>query len=463
MIKPISKNIIPELLGIALVSSMCVALRLPMGERIVSPAVVITIFVMLLLAIIGSLSGFRSPVIRIKPALIVAWYTLVILSGVMTYSNNLRVPYGQHILSLVLEYLIYLFLFFLVFVGFGHRSMNKEIYVGLIIGILLNVIWAYIELISWKAFRVAISTLLFGRLFNIGRNWTILLNGNEIRVSGLNWDPAFLGILLAASLAWVVRDCRGTRRIFFAVILAIIFFFSGSRTGMVACVATVFLDYLITGRKTWNSIVSNIAILIALFILVAITVNLVSSASVNSPYLNRLNVFNSNGISISSFRRIEYYKKAPYLLVRSGNPLTILFGYGPGMAGKAINDAPEISQLLRMESLRGLSWEPESTIVSVLLNFGVIGLCVFGMMQLSLVSMTLELSKADRRYRLAYFMSVVYIFGGIFYRFHFTLMFELLAIFISSDYSRMKNSLIPGRICCCDRESTLALESRGLP
>lgn len=238
---------------------------------------------------------------------------------------------------------------------------------GIIITILIQFIWCFIQIIARDVYGIDINTLVFRDFLSMVSEASQIKFG-VVSISGLAWHPINLAPILI--IAYCIFN-----KVYYKIIIFILAIITNNSTvliGVVVCFSLDFIFGIKDKRKIHRRIKYQSLLFIFLLVLVGGVILIktdIISRSINSfIYLyQRLNGDFYDGGSTAA--HIRYYTSIPEMFNIS-SLYKILFGYGEGCSGYLMG-------ILYNQYTHLSSWAMESDIVNILISNGVIGFLLF--------------------------------------------------------------------------------------
>ena len=304
----------------------------------------------------------------------------------------------------------------LLAIAFLKKANLKEynsFFLGYKISLVINFIYAGIELLLLLVFNVQINQFLFFAL-----NITDVTNVAEFgRISGLIWDPFLLGIFCATSF-FIFKS--KIAKIYILVIL----FFSGSRSGQVGfLIALIYYYYplFINERKV-----------ILAFLIVFLVIPFLPAFIENTRFFDITNATISEG----EMRRREYYTFIPKIWASDENPLRFFLGGAPLYTGARFYYA-NVDSVTRRTIARN-DWAIESDWSGILLGRGIIGFLYYLYIFLMII--------LNQKCRILTAMSIAILFSGIGYNYSLAIFINFILFFASSFHLRLENKNLKSEV-----------------
>lgn len=315
------------------------------------------------------------------------WYVVCSIStmiGLLRYNIDTQfVGYT----SALLNYLVQIIVFYIpIMILVAHYNNKKKLLDSfsriLILTCRIHMLWALAQFVLYNMFSFDLNKTVFVELLGgLGRtNWTNFLwdyGFPVLRISGLNYDGAFLGYIL---LLGVTFDSKKILKLAYSVTILV----SMQRSALMGLILIVIYHLCIKIKK--NEIKINLNKMIKSATLVVIAVVVIALAFKQVPVLNdylnkflaRFDFFGGlDDASVSSSRHILYL---PYAIktIFEINPIVFLFGIGPRASGVAfVLNASNLKDLVLSATMYTKAWAAECDFAEVLLGTGVFGAIMY--------------------------------------------------------------------------------------
>jgi hypothetical protein len=338
-----------------------------------------------------------------------ALYLLIINED--KYSNNILIgKYFIFIFSLFLagtysnEFFIHnltasvsIFLMAITFLRKTNIIEAYSFFSGYKISLIINFIYAGLELIFLLFFKIRLNQMLLPFLGFIDKQ-DVSLYG---RISGLLWDPFLLGVFCATGFFIFKNNCL-------KIYLLILLYYSGSRSGQVGLLMAIiyyYCKYFFSYRRA-----------VLLFFAVIIFAILVPR------FIDFDRGF--RGTSKLGDRRIEYVTFIPKIWQVDSSPLNILLGGAPWYSGARFYFSKLKSDI--NDTSINEKWVIESDWSGVILGRGIIGLFYYLYIFLMII-----LNQKNRKIKA---ISLAIFFAGIGYNYDLAIFINYILFFSSSFY-----------------------------
>lgn len=253
------------------------------------------------------------------------------------------------------------------------KNYNSILLRGLLVGAILNIVWATIDAGLFYIFGVSISNIVFrkyGLTHDVAYNTVslILNNGTMIRSAGFNFDPAHLGFLVPFVIGY--GSIRKKYTLIIVGMLGILA--SASTTALLCSIIVILFSYKLKRIK-----ISSKTIFLMLCIFVLLIILFVSNGSLANTIRYAFDLFKNRVTSTyidngSENIRVQYLKYLPIAILELG-PM-ILFGTGFGTASYGYcNNSFTMSAM----DISNYPYDMENTYIAYLLDTGILGFVVF--------------------------------------------------------------------------------------
>jgi hypothetical protein len=270
-------------------------------------------------------------------------------------------------------------------------------FLGYKISLIVNFIYAGLELILLLFFKISLNQMLLP-LLGFSDKQDVSLYG---RISGLLWDPYLLGIFCATAFFLFKNN-------YIKIYLLILLYYSGSRSGQVGLLIAIIYYY----SKFFFSYRRVVLIFFAATILAFLTPRFID--------FNR----GFHGTSKLGSRRIEYVTFIPKIWQVDSTPLNIFLGGAPWYSGARFY----FSRLKSYTNNTSTNerWVIESDWSGAILGRGIVGfLCYF------YVFLMIVLNQKNRKLKA---ISLTMFFAGIGYNYELAIFINYILFFSSSFY-----------------------------
>lgn len=305
---------------------------------------------------------------------IIAWLIMALVSslfGWLYFQNNSLWKNAS------ISYVSKLLIFILFAVIWCNQRCLKEntrnILNGLLVGCILNLIWTVIDGIGFYIFGISINNIVF-RSYALSQNIrygtiSLIVNG-LIRASGFNYDPAHIGFIAPAMIAYAIYKKKGW--LFVLSVFAI--FCSASTTALVCSLIIVIFNFKrikLNGlfKKSNKSVVAKLLVIILILILIIISFDFIGG--IVEKFISR--IFNTYGKLNSNDPRLIYWTQFFNAVFFAG--FRCITGTGFGTASYAYVFDNNI--LSRLGSANFFPYDMEMTYFSYFFDLGVFGLTVY--------------------------------------------------------------------------------------
>lgn len=310
--------------------------------------------------------------------MMIGWYVITIFSCMLSflYSVNLD-GFTSKIMNLIIQIVI-MYIPITLLIG-KTENIGKKFIDCIVITAKINTAWALVQFICWYGMRIDINDLIFNGVLKgvLGTRWTCWMyetGSLAIRVSGFNYDTAYLSVLLIFGVIFEKKWLWKTT--FLAVS-----FLTMSRSGII----TVSLFYLfllvkvvcrkkINYRKLLYSILGG-------GIIVGLSVYLISSNTyvqyqINLVFQRMINI--TSGGTVGTTRHILYPIAALKVWFNDYNIIQKIFGIGPRVGGAGFAISTSLNNFIGLtDYMNSSAWAVECDIAEILLGNGVLGMMIY--------------------------------------------------------------------------------------
>lgn len=312
------------------------------------------------------------------------WYLICILSCLISlFRSNIGQEFKGYY-SNSINYLIQIVVFYIPLVLLMAAYKEKGLLINkfknaLIITCRIQMIWALLQFILYTGLNYDLNQqILVNMLGGLGREtWTNFLwnySTPVLRISGLNYDGAFLGYFLLIGLIF------DSKKMFKVAYLAVILI-SMQRSALLGAivVAIYFMTNRVNNLHKHTNIKPIIKYAILSFILAIIFFVVLNKVTIVNDYFTKfMDRFDflqgsSSNMSMSSLRHLLY---PPYAIrtLFSIDPGVFLIGIGPRSSGVALTlNISNLSSLVLNPNMYVNAWAIECDFAEILLGSGVIG------------------------------------------------------------------------------------------
>lgn len=303
------------------------------------------------------------------------------------------------------------------------RSKRRLRYVryiakGLLLGIIINVVWCIVDAVIFYSLGYSITNQLFSsyieaKEIRYGMVSLITSGGGQIRCSGLNYDPANIGIFTPILTMYSLKSQKKI-----LLVLSFLSVFASVSILALVGIVLIFAVHLLSYKKFTKS-------LITIFISIGILFVLVST---NSKLSERMSKAVSNRIEMKedvsglgdTNRNVYFAEFFPMILE---NPMYLIIGTGFNTASYAYKE----TEYLKNSSL--WPYDPECTYISFFFDCGLIGFSFFVLLLCTLYKKFNMLMHLNINYITLLYSAIV---GTIiaFWGYHYTLYSVAMLIII---------------------------------
>lgn len=327
-------------------------------------------FVCLFFAAVNN--GFRGKIGK-NTGLFLIWLIMAVCSSFFGWLYFKTAPAWR---ETSLFYLTRIAMYF-VFAVLWSKQRNGKIFVGyvlkgLVIGCTLNMAWAVIDAVGYYSFGISVNNFVFKQyaIDNGTRFGTVslIING-MIRAGGFNDDPAHIGFIAPAMIAYSIHKKNG-----WLFLLATASIFASASTTALLCSVIVMIICakrilkLITKKNVLRILICLPIILLVLLLIPNLYAKLFYAVQ---KFINRIfstygNIGNSGERSVYLF---EFFKAITIAGVMC------LFGTGLGTASYAYVFDPDI--LKQLGEIYNYPYDMEMTYIAYFFDLGIFGFTVY--------------------------------------------------------------------------------------
>lgn len=276
----------------------------------------------------------------------------------------------------VILYFVQIIIFYIPLIFLIQNSKSKELIYVKFISIIklvckIHAIWGVFQFLIFTVFKYNINNsiaFLYGgstpyALINLGSL------GVFLRPSGLNFDPAYFGIILVIG---VIFESKKIWKLFYLICA----FLAMSRSSiLVICLLFIF-PYII-GRRKIKLSKSNIAIFLGCCLVIVLLFSFPATRNQINALLSRFNFKTEiNSQDQGTMRHLLYIPKSILVLFTQYNPLQVIIGFGPRQSGTIIAHSGVMNDYL-LDSMFSTSWIIECDVADLLLGYGLIGFVLY--------------------------------------------------------------------------------------
>ena len=306
----------------------------------------------------------------------ILWIGLSLLSCLFGYLYFIGEPLWQkQAVGCIPKILIYLFFYLLLRKDSNRFIYVKYILVGVIIGAAINCCWAMIDAIIYYLQGISITNELF-RSYILAADMKYeelsLIREPFIRSSGLNGDPANIGMLAPILAAYALYSKKSL-----LYVLSIGAVFASVSIVALASIFIITVIYLVSNLKNLKR---------GIIVLLVAPIFIIPIMSLNDD-LSKL-MFEAVRMRLESKQdavegndkdnaRLVYW--VDFLPAAASHPTFLLIGTGYGTASRAYNDLGFVTEGGKFP------YDPEQTYCSTYFNCGLIGFMAFILLYIMLI------------------------------------------------------------------------------
>ena len=343
--------------------------------------------------------------------------------------------------SKLVSYAVQLLICYIPIALFLWSSKNRENYFkcfqkSVVTVCRIHCIWALVQFISYSLYSFDLNSFVFTNLLHgaLGGKWTSWSweNGTlALRVTGLNYDSAYLAIILIFGFIFDKR--KAFRVLYFAAAVL-----SMSRTGIFTMTLAFVVDLYnknslktIDSKKIFKMVVS-IGVISLVFLYLY---NTLESVQYQVDYaMSRVADINSSEKSESTVLHQKYIPYSLLFYLSYLNPIQKLIGVGPRVAGIVFaENESNYSAIVLNQTQQYTAWPIECDFAEVLLGYGILGFILY-------YGILYDIYKGGNKQLRLFSISMVVM--GIMYDYVEMTFFQLALIFILSIKESKKSSTI---------------------
>ncbi len=365
------------LLLLAMFSTMPIV-GIPIGNQVIS-GFMILLPITLLLLIIRGIHFDRAVSSSEKNFLL--FFSFSIFSafwGATFFLGELN--YSAIILNMAFKTSLYIFIGSLFFLARFKEFEIKALMIGLLIGAILNLIWATIDAIIFYSYGYSINNEVFAYYANTYGDTNIrygmlsLIVPTGIRAAGFNYDPAHIGML--APFVFAFSYLYEKKWLLFLVVCSILA--SQSMTALVSCLMILIILNFLSFKNFIPTLFFSILILLIILVIYQTSFG----ESIQNFWERANSKVGTNGETDRDVYNFMLYKAIV------ANPAGLLCGTGFGSASYAFYKAG----LIRSNVL----FDPENTYVAYLFDTGIVGLFLYFKLLYGIIKMGYEKYKKSK-------------------------------------------------------------------
>ncbi len=314
-------------------------------------------------------------------------YILFCLTAVLSCLFALLRPYGNltgytssQIVTCIQNLCFYIPIYLVIN---RDQELITELRQAFVITYRVQVVWALVQYICWSFFNFDLNNFVLVDMFGgLGRNsWTMTSNlgtasqaNIALRLSGLNYDGAFLGLII---LVGIVLD----KSLVFKIIGISVIFVSMQRSSLVGlcALAVGYIAHSFANGKFKVKVSASTFIIIVLSVILVVYCLLFVDEIQNRivTLISRFDFTASlTGTDSGTLRHILYIPES-FILLFSISPLIFLFGVGPKSSGIIFLFSNNSLSDILIDSMKASTWSIESDIAAVVAGMGYVGLILY--------------------------------------------------------------------------------------
>lgn len=357
-----------------------------------------------------------------------------IISLIAPYADNIEGYISRSVFYAIQMVILFIPMLFLL----SGSKRKEEILVYTIDSVILtsriNIIIVFWELASFFIVNTSFTDSLLGFLYSIDNASALIYLpglGVFLRPTGLNIDPAYLGIILVfgflfeKNIVWKIMS--------FAAAAC-----SMSRSTILIMATIAILDYIKkNGIRKINPKYIAISFLCVTVFAYAI-LKIPSLSSQITGILSRLHLGNEmKSEDVGTMRHLLYIPKSIEVFLFQYNPIQQLIGFGPRLSGTIIAHAKVMNEYLNPDMFN-TAWSIECDIAELLLGYGIVGFllyyfCIFRLRKIK--------GYGTHLFLVFFLYSIMYDISASTYAQFILMIFMTCALFISSRTRRDINDV----------------------
>lgn len=268
-----------------------------------------------------------------------AWGIFSGICGMLYYNNMDSKAFATVAMSQIPKIVMYIVMIIIIY---NSNLSKKYILKGLIIGCIINVVWASIDALLFYLFKISITNIIFQQFININNvrfgQISIILNGGGYRSSGLNTDPANIGFFAPIVFYYGLKKNNKI-----LVVIALLSELASMSTTSLVCTVLVGFIYIFEKKKSRiHKSISMKTIVISIISIIVIGIFVVKFDDVLikqlNKFLTRIDTVYVDGLTENN--RVYYIKNFIYACKQENIRLLTGTGYltaSHGYIGTEIN------------------------------------------------------------------------------------------------------------------------------
>ena len=295
-----------------------------------------------------------------------------IFSLVAPYVSNIEGYVSNSVFYAIQMMLLFIPMLFLLSGSNTKDDLLKYTIDAIVLTSRINIVVVCLELISFFVVDVSLTNKILGLIYGLDNAAALIYLpglGVFLRPTGLNMDPAYLGIIVVFGFLFEKNSVWKIMG-FVAVVCAM------SRSSIIIMLAVAIYAY--AKNNGFRKIKPRY--LIMAIGCMAVVVALLTIPSFNSQIngmLSRLHLGNEmKSEDVGTMRHMLYIPKSIEVFLFHYNPIQQLIGFGPRLSGTIISQANVMNSYLNPEMFR-TAWTIECDIAELLLGYGLIGFVLY--------------------------------------------------------------------------------------
>lgn len=355
------------------------------------------------------------------------WLIMAMYSGVF----GLLYYYGRDTwFQSSLSYLVKTFIYIIFILLISTMSIQVTcILEGLLLGSVLNILWAGIDTIYYSLQKNTLTNVLFATYIqnNKVRNGSITIyEGNMIRPAGFNLDPASIGLFAPFVFGYGLVK----KNALYTIIGLLGCFFSGSTTSIICCVGVCLITLIQKSHKIKIAFTLKKIILLMLLMIVMGSLIIYLFPVIKTRVQSIADrIGNAYVESKSENLRLTYIKELPKAISNQGVKLITGTGFNSAADGYLKGNLSEGTLLNSITD--HAPYDMENLYLAYFFDCGLLGFCVYIMFlirQYKSLSKMIRVRKYDSDI-LLFSALLAILFSSLFY--HYTLYSFHMLVFVA--------------------------------
>ena len=310
----------------------------------------------------------------------ISWYVLTVLSGIIgLFIYKPLIGFENKIILYIVQ-VLFIYIPKLLFINVIDEPYEK-FKVAIIKTAQINAIWAMIQFFCWYGIRFDFNDFVFNFILKgiLGTKWTAWnyeMGTLAIRITGLNYDSAFLAIVLIFGFC-LVKKKFWKFTFFIACVLSM------SRAGIVTiCTIQAMMLYgKVKNKLNVQKIIMGIGT--SLFIIGVFVYAYIKIPSIQYQVDYTIHRFSSiiSRSDVGTSRHLSYIPLAFYVWFHDFSLIRKIFGIGPRVGGTAFALSHSISDSIHFSNyMMTNAWTVECDIAEMILGHGISALVLYAVL-----------------------------------------------------------------------------------